>query len=359
MMRKTGTIQVMVLPRCGGTAREAISMRRKEAAVLAVDGGGTRCRAALCRTDGQILRYVQGGSCNYHSIGAEQATAVLTAVLAALTNNQALQIRCAVLGLAGLDTKKDRAALSAIVHNALAAAQIAADAVYLDNDALVILKGLVGGNNGVMLAVGTGSIACGITEDGREVRVGGWGYRIGDEGSGYAIGKAALVHILRAYDGREEPSGIATAVLRELALANEEELLNWVYSAQFSVQQLAALTPVILRLAAEGDYQALAISERACHELGAMTLTVVRKLDLLGVPFQLLLCGGVMQNGGIRRQLMELITCKCPQAAVLVSDYQPICAGLRYGLRVVGIENLAILNGLSGQLNNPAPVSEG
>lgn len=324
----------------------------KDVAVLAVDAGGTWCRAALCSKEGQILGFSQGGSCNYHSIGIEKATNTLAMVLSSLTKQQPLQVSCAVLALAGLDTKKDRIVLTSIVHNALSAAHIAADHVYLDNDAMLTLKGSVGLNSGVIIAAGTGSIACGIAKDGQEVRVGGWGYRAGDEGSGYSIGKAAVTYILKAYDGRERPSGISTAVLSKMFLADEDELVNWVYSPAYSVQQIAALASVIVRLAEDGDQQAKKIIEHARQELEEMVLTAVRKLGLLSVPFKLVLSGGILQNSIIHQQFIKSIKNKCPGVELAVCKEQPICAIIRYGLMLVGIHNDKILNRLSKQLDN-------
>jgi N-acetylglucosamine kinase-like BadF-type ATPase len=323
----------------------------EEVAVLAVDAGGTSCRAVLCNREGEVLCYAQGGSCNYHSIGTEQATAILTSVFNLLTNKQALQVSCAVLGLAGLDTPRDQAVLTIVVQQALAAAQIVASQVIIDNDAMLTLKASVGKNNGVIIVAGTGSIACGLAQDGQEVRVGGWGYRVGDEGSGYFIGKAALSHVLRAYDGREAASGIAAAVLGEWGLTDAAELVQWIYSSQFSIQRTAALAPAILRLATAGDVQALKIIDHACRELGEMAVTVIRKLELWRRPFELLLCGGLLQNALLYEYLLELIRSQCTTVMLTAAQDQPICANLRYGLMLVGIHDAALLSGLSEQVN--------
>jgi len=323
----------------------------KEAAVLAVDGGGTGCRAALCNRDGQLLGFAQGNPCNYHSIGADKTTESLIALLTALVKKQALHISSVVVGLAGLDTKKDEAALTSIVQQALTAANIAADTIYLCNDAMLTLKGTVGQNNGVLIAAGTGSIACGITKEGLETRVGGWGHRVGDEGSGYSIGKTAIAHILKSYDGREKPSGLSIAILKEMSLADEDELMNWLYSSHFSVAQVAALTPIIIKLAEEGDQQGNKIIQRACQELGDMALTVVRKLDLLDAEFSLVQSGGVLKNPLVHRQVIHLLTGTCPGLQVIAPSGQPICAGLRYGLMTLGIDNPTLLNQLSLQLS--------
>ena len=60
----------------------------------------------------------------------------------------------------------------------------------------------VGDEPGVVLIAGTGSIAYGVNHDGFAARAGGWGYVLGDEGSGYWIGRQALAAVVREADGR-------------------------------------------------------------------------------------------------------------------------------------------------------------
>jgi N-acetylglucosamine kinase-like BadF-type ATPase len=322
----------------------------KEAIILAVDGGGTGCRAAICNQDGQILVYAQGDSCNYHSIGIEMATENLLGLFNSLIKKQVFQINYVVLGLAGLDTKRDEAVLTRMVDQALAAANITADSIYLCNDAMLTLKGSVGQNNGVLLAVGTGSIACGITKEGLETRVGGWGYRVGDEGSGYSIGKAAITHVLKSYDGREKHSDISEAILKQLSLHDEDALINWVYGSHFSVAQIAALAPIIVSLAESGDHQSQQIVQHACRELEIMLLTVIRKLGLLDAEFSLVLSGGVLKNQLVHRQLIQHLAGICPGLQLTELNCQPICAALRHGLVMMGYDNNTLLNQLSLQL---------
>ena len=321
-----------------------------EVAVLSVDAGGTGCRAALCNKNGHILGFSQGSSCNYHSIGVEKATENLTVLLTTLAKKQVLRVNCVVLGLAGLDTKKDEVTLTSIINQALTTANIVADAIYLYNDAMLTLKGSVGENNGVLITAGTGSIACGITKEGLETRVGGWGYLVGDEGSGYSIGRAAITHILKSYDGQEKSSGISAAILNEMSFADIDELINWVYSPRFSVAQVAALTPIIVRLAEEGDQQGEKIIHSACQELSDMGFTIIKKLGLLSAEFSLVLSGGVLKNLIVHRQVIKLLTSACPGLQVVTPSYQPICAGLRYGLMKMGIDNTTLLSELSIQL---------
>lgn len=328
----------------------------KDVTVLAVDGGGTGCRAVLYR-DGHVRGYTQGGSCNYHSMDAGETTQVLTDLFTSLIKNQPLQVNCVVLGLAGLDTQQDQATLTLIVKKALIAAQITADKVYLCNDAILTLKGSVGHNHGVLIVAGTGSIACGVTIDGREVRVGGWGYRVGDEGSGYSIGKAAITHILRSHDGREQPSGITAAVLKRMSFADETQLVHWIYSSQFSIARMAGLAPIIVKLAEEGDQQGIKIIQWACQELEVMVVTVVEKLGLAKEKFSLVLSGGVLKSSLVHRQVIERLTNTYGQLQISPS-YQPLCANLRYGLLMVGIDHDTLLDRLAKELHNLASLPE-
>jgi len=129
-------------------------------------------------------------------------------------------------------------------------------------------------------------------------------------------------------------------------------LVNWIYSSQFSVARIAALAPIIVRLAKGGDHQGMKIIQNACQELGQMALTVISKLDLISGEFSLVLSGGILKNSIVHHQLIELLTSACTGSQVLVPSYQPICASLRYGLMMAGIDSDTILNRLSKQLSS-------
>lgn len=330
--------------------------------VLAVDAGATNCRAVLCNETGTVLGYAQAGSANYHSVGLESARETLTAVLAELAAqnisprdvkqpNPRLQVQCAVFGLAGLDTEHDRQTLQKLVGEVLAAANITAQQILIDNDAMMTLLGAVGSGAGVLVISGTGSIACGITEDGRRARAGGWGHRVGDEGSGYYIGKRALTHIFRACDGRESASGIIQPILRELGVANPEELMSWVYGPDFSVDRLAALTPLLAEMAEAGDAKAISILQEAAAELAEIALTVINKLHLPDREFDLVLLGGVLRMvTQVREDVIRRVQAECPLARITSPRHEPICGGVLRGLMTLHIGERGVLERLSSEL---------
>lgn len=312
------------------------------AAVLAIDGGGTSCRALLCDAAGSVLGYAQEGPVNYHSTDTHTVRATLGRLLRLLPDRPAA-VGAAVFGFAGLDTDRDWDVLSVLADTVLRDAGIRAGTLLVENDGMLTLLGTAGAADGLLLIAGTGSIACGITRDGRRARVGGWGSRVGDEGSGYAIGISALRHVLRAADGREKPSGISTAILQEKGMADVEQLINWLYSPAFSVQAVAALAPVIFALAERGDWQAERIIRQALEELTLMAATVINTLALSNTGLQVILAGGVLQNNPcLREQLAQSVQRLAPHAQ-FVPAAPPVIGGALWGLRAAGIENPAVL----------------
>ena len=318
--------------------------------VLAVDGGGTTCRALLCNQTGEILGYAEAGSINYHSVGEEQTIKTLTKLLLALPCRP-LSVECAVFGLAGLDTAKDRSVLTHVIKTCLTTAGIQAGHVLVENDGMITLAGAVGTQQGVLLIAGTGSIAWGAACDGSIVRVGGWGSRAGDEGSGFSIGMSAIRHVLRASDGRENQSAICAAILQEKGITDVENLIDWIYGSQYSPESVAALAPIVFKLALAGDEKSTAILNQAAVELSLMAITVINQLKLNNSALRVILAGGVLQNNAfLCTQIIDQINLAVPCAKVVSPLYQPITGGALVGLRICGFAADDILRRLDDGL---------
>ena len=322
----------------------------EEMDILAVDGGGSGCRGALSRRQSPFVRIARRDAVNYHAVGAGRAEQSLTSLLLSLTGGAATKVKSAVFGLAGLDTEADRIVLTSLVQRSLAAADIQADAICLDNDVLVTLRGETGGGAGIIVAAGTGSIAWGLAADGRTARAGGWGYRVGDEGSGYDLGRQALSHVLHVYDGRSEYSPLAAAVLAELGVADAPSLLDWVYGPDFSVQRTAALAAVVMRLAETGEWAAKAIVSAGARQLTSAALAVFRRLELCDRSFTLVTAGGLLRHQSLRSLLLQQLGSVCRPFAFRSMDQPPLCSAVRYGYRMAGMDEQAFLEDLTAKV---------
>ena len=147
----------------------------------------------------------------------------------------------------------------------------------MGTDVIAAFHDAFGDGPGVLLIAGTGSIAWGRAEDGREGRVGGWGHHIGDEGSGYAIGVDALRRVARNADGRgPETNAARTSSSRRLGLAGIDGLVQWAATADGA--EVAALAPVVAAAADGGDAVAGEILDHAVEELERHVLTILENL---------------------------------------------------------------------------------
>ena len=259
--------------------------------LLSIDAGGTKTVALLAGQAGDVLGRGTAGAANLHAGGHAAAEAALAeaadaACAAAGVTPAAIGGLC--IGLAGVDRPHERAHFQA-----WAAARFPGAVVAIANDAELVLAAGTPAGWGVALICGTGSIVYGRSADGHLARAGGWGHLLGDEGSGYAIGLAGLRAILRAYDGRTPPTALTAPVLGHWQLASPTDLLHRVYQAHASKAEIAALAPLVLAAAADGDAAARHILEEAAEELALAVAAVAQRLAVTGA-LPCAVAGGVM-----------------------------------------------------------------
>ncbi len=198
-------------------------------------------------------------------------------------------------GISGAGREDSRVA----VETALKHAGVAR-AVHVGSDVQAAFHDAFAKGPGVLVIAGTGSIAYGRAEDGREGRVGGWGRHIGDEGSGFAIGLGALRRVARSVDGRAHPTTLVGGVLGHLGLASMDELVTWIPGANKG--EVAALTPVVAEAAASGDAVAREILALAVQELDGHVMAILETLGPWSRPPRVALAGGLLQPGGPLRE---------------------------------------------------------
>ena len=157
-------------------------------------------------------------------------------------------------------------------------AAASAEQVLVTHDALPVLAAGTPDGVGVAVISGTGSLAFGRNAAGQTARAGGWGYLIGDEGSGYAIARQALQAAARAWDGRGPQTALSERLLAELGLAQPSELVHAVYGRQQDRHWLAGLARVAVEAADAGDPIACRIIDEAAADLAAMCVAVAKQL---------------------------------------------------------------------------------
>jgi len=261
--------------------------------VVGVDGGGTHTRAVIVDEEGRELGRAQsrGAVVSAESAG-EAVRAVSEAVRAAAERAGAtLPVRAMWAGLAGAGLEAAKLA----VARELGAAGLA-EGVVVGTDVEAAFHDAFGTGPGVLLIAGTGSIAWARSAAGEAVRVGGWGERLGDEGSGFAIGMEALRAVTRAEDGRGPRTALRGSLLERLGFDRVDALISWV--AEATKGDVAGLVPLVTRVSAAGDEVAVGLLATAVADLSAHLGAVLERAGPWEQPPELVLWGGLLVSGG-------------------------------------------------------------
>lgn len=258
--------------------------------VAGIDGGGTKTKVVCWNLSGERLCEESFGPFNLNSIGKEAFASLLEEITNFLQNQGACAALC--IGAAGCSSPLMQEQVSA----AMVSAGIARWKLVGDHE--IALWGALEGRPGFALIAGTGSICLGCGRDGKMVRAGGWGHLIGDEGSGYAIGRDALTAVAHRMDGWDEPTDLVRRVREELHLSTRQEIVSYVYGGDKS--GIAAVALLVEQAAADGDLVAIKILENNAAALEQLVKVVSGRLQM--PQGELALLGGLLEHDtGLRR----------------------------------------------------------
>lgn len=231
--------------------------------VVAVDGGASRCRLAAFDAEGQVLaRAVIDGHASL-SMGVTSAWQHVDEGLRMLQRSlgeaQGWMPDRLMLGLAGSLQERRRQEFLKLLHPSLQSTLV--------TDGHAQLLGATAGAPGICLAVGTGSVLHWMDEDGISHMVGGWGFPVGDEGSGAWLGMRLLQCYIWHRDGKIENSSLMIAVETRVG-SSISSIQQWTTQSQSSV--LAQLAPLVIEHAAEGDEVAQSLVDEAAEHCMAL-----------------------------------------------------------------------------------------
>ncbi|GAX91730.1 N-acetylglucosamine kinase [Effusibacillus lacus] len=290
---------------------------------VGIDGGGTKTRAMAVTKDGRLLVDLTAEGSNVNRYGWEPTQRSLSdlfgKIRAVLKEDEA--VVSVYLGLAGIDREQERQRMNEWVRSQWPDAH-----VRVGHDALPALVAASGESKGIVLIAGTGSIAFGVNEAGETCRVGGWGYLIGDEGSGYDIGKRALIAIMRSYDGRGPSTLLTKKILTRYGLQDVPDLIPLVYSECYSRERMAELARVVMDAALEGDLVSSLLLADATVHLCELVEVLLRRLKFESRQIPLVVTGGLFHPGSM---LTERIRARLePEVRVVTSKHPPVVGAL-------------------------------
>lgn len=243
---------------------------------MGIDGGGSNLRVVITDEQQSSVAEAYSGSVNPSLIGRDASANNIQATMRSAMAQADKPVVAVGIGIAGASKAVAEDWLYSVVRAVLPDALVVPSS---DNE--IALVGATGKREGLLLLAGTGSGGFGINRAGQALQVGGWGYLLGDEGSGYWMGLKALKMVTNSLDAGKQPSQLVSLVMRELSATNNRGIINWVYHEDKSpIPRIAKLVPLVLQAAADGDKMALDILEEGTDYFCNLTSILKERLDM-------------------------------------------------------------------------------
>ncbi|HEX4565722.1 MAG TPA: BadF/BadG/BcrA/BcrD ATPase family protein [Vicinamibacterales bacterium] len=296
--------------------------------VLGIDAGGTKTVCQLANARGDVLTEARGGGANLQAAGELEVEKVLHEVMEEAIGDREIVPTVICLGIAGVDREEDARVIGSIMRRIGYKAK-----TLIVNDALVALEAGAPDQAGVVVIAGTGSIAYGRNDRNQAARAGGWGYVLGDEGSGYWIGRAALRAVLREADRRGPETALTGLLLEFYGVPKAQDLIHQVYHGTLRPSAIAALAKCVQSAFTEGDAVAIGILRAAADELESCALSVARRIEIVGSDFPFVLAGGMFRAvPWLQDELSRRLPLAAPHSRTIILDVEPALGAVRLAL---------------------------
>ncbi|SDN36122.1 N-acetylglucosamine kinase [Allokutzneria albata] len=312
---------------------------KAEQIVLAIDGGNSKTDVMLVNTDGVVLSRVRGPGASPQTVGVKESLdcfgelAARAARAAGLSGEAPFAAHTAAY-LAGADLPREEELLSAAVS-----ARGWSSTTVVANDTFALLRAGTSDGVGVAVVCGAGINAVGVAADGRTHRFPALGRISGDWGGGAQMGSEALWLAVRADDGRGESTELLPAVLAHFGASSMTEVIEGLHFGELDLHSAVhALSPVLFRVAADGDAVAARVVDRLAEEIGLLAGVSLQRLGLTGEQVPVVLGGGVLT--GASGQLLAEVDRRCravaPLAELRLVDLPPVVGAALWGLDALG-----------------------
>lgn len=247
--------------------------------LIGMDGGGTKTACLVTDLQGKEIFKTTGGPSNFLMQGTEKVSEMLFNLITECKNKLECEysdFEVIVLGTTGAGRRSDAERLENAFNEHAKSKGVTFNIFYVDSDARIALEGAFSGKPGSILIAGTGSIMFGKDSAGEIHRVGGFGRFIGDQGSGYHIGKQGLTMLAKAFDGRGEKTILSDLVKEKFNIDTPEILITEIYKNNFDI---ASVAPLVIEAAEKEDEVCLSIIEEECHELILHLFAMQKKIN--------------------------------------------------------------------------------
>ncbi len=243
---------------------------------LGIDGGGSNLRMAVVDEHLVVQRELHDTKANPNTVGVDQATLHIQETIRETLADFPHKIRAVGIGISGAPREIASEWLTHTVQGVLPDTLVVPS-----SDQEIALVGAHSERLGILILSGTGSIAFGANEVGETLTIGGWGYVMGDIGSGFWLGLQAVHAYVRQWEGTQtRPSMLFDMVRHAYGFATGYDVIPWLYMPQPDSSKIAKLAPLVLDAYEHNDWLAQEIVATGVAELALLVNTLKRRLNM-------------------------------------------------------------------------------
>lgn len=263
---------------------------------LGLDGGGTKTTVLVGDENGNVLYKTVGDTINYCAVGMQQARENMQAMLCTVARDTKINHFAGVcIGMSALFGRASAEETAAFCDGIFSA-----DKIIMDSDLYIALAATGEKGAAAVGICGTGSMACGRTESGRIITKGGYGYLLGDEGSGFCIAQNGLFAAVRAAEQSGDHTTLLQAALEFWGVKTAPQLIEVFYDPPMERNQIAKFAPCVIKEAENGDKIALQVVKQQAGLFADTAKALLRELPQT-IPFYVY--GGIFEHNELFRAL--------------------------------------------------------
>ncbi len=286
---------------------------------LGLDGGGTKTTVLVGDENGNVLYKTVGDTVNYCAVGMQQARGNMKAMLDTVAKETGITHFAGVcIGMSALFGRASEEETAAFCDGIFSA-----DKIIMDSDLYIALAATGEKGAAAVGICGTGSMACGRTEDGSIITKGGYGYLLGDEGSGFRIAQDGLFEAVRAAEQSGEITSLLQAALDFWGVKTAPQLIDVFYDPPMERNKIAKFAPCVIREAENGDQIALQVVKKQAGLFADTAKALLKELPQ-DIPFYVY--GGIFEHNQLFR---DLFANEIPDRSIVLLTKTPAEGALR------------------------------
>ncbi len=265
---------------------------------LGVDAGGTKTTAILADKNANVIHTVKIGSGNIVSLGPEKTMELIKNIFSGFSSKCRPEDICSsAFAFAGAGRKAEKQILESILKNNRL------QNFYIMTDAEIAHYSIFGSGSGILVIAGTGSVCLVRTDNGTLIQLGGRGFLLGDEGSGYYIGREAIKKALDDTEIGKETTPLTKKILEFYKVQEPKEIISKICVADSSQKEIAGLAQVICASTGQYDAQAIEIIDCAAKALTDLAVKAIKYYCPADAEYHnIALGGGILQKNAVVEQ---------------------------------------------------------